>query len=360
MRGIPQTLLSPVGRVLMGCDEFQDWHHLRSVFGVEELKPWQAGLPAANSLKGQVDVTIGYLVDKRRASGESVLVILLRILGQRYDPSDERHNRLITLADQIEWLMERPPELEAAALEANPEAAQMLSIIEAEKMLACARAVARVEVLRFVNGNSDGRSSGTGWLVAPGLALTCWHVIETRMALEPSIAPADLRAQLDNTLLTFDYTVAGQGLQYRVATLEYPTLEAKRLDYAVLRLADRDDHPLYDRGYLHLDVDAPLTAQTSLYIIQHPLGQPQQVAGGTFKRPLPTAGRVLYKTPTEPGTSGAPVFNRVNWRVVALHNGENGAERLREGTLLKSILADMQQYRPELHEEILGAQNAQK
>src|SRR5262249_28067440 len=136
--------------------------------------------------------------------------------------------------------------------------------------------------------------------------------------------------------------------------LEYPTLASHPLDYALLRLQDRSDAPLRTRGYLRLDADTPLTAQTALYIIQHPFGQTQQGARDNNVRQSPKQHPILYETPTEPGTSGAPVFNRTNWRVVALHNRENQVAGLREGTLLKAILADLQQHRPDLHAEIMN------
>jgi hypothetical protein len=362
MRGIPRALIVSLHQVLMECDEFYNPRQLREVFSVQELLPWRDRLPSADNLQARVSVIVGYLADQRHKTSGNVLVLMLRILGERFypNPDDERHGRLIALADQLEWFKERPPKPEAAVLEANPEAAQMLWTADVEKMLACARAVARVEVPRFRNGKQAGKSSGTGWLVAPGLALTCWHVVEVLGMLETSVDPADLQAQFDNTLLTFDYTVAGKGLQYGVAAVEHPTTETQTLDYAVLRLTDRYDAPLSDRGYLGLDVDAPLNAQTSLYIIQHPLGQPQQNAGGPFVRHSPTSERILYKTPTEPGTSGAPVFNRVNWRVVALHNGEHETEHLREGMLVKSILSDLEQHNSGLYDEIMSAQSTRE
>jgi len=51
----------------------------------------------------------------------------------------------------------------------------------------------------------------------------------------------------------------------------------------------------------------------------------------------PTAGkpanshvrRVQYRAPTEGGSSGSPVFNGNNWRVIALHHaGGNDMQRL--------------------------------
>lgn len=357
MRGIPQTLMSPLRQALMDCDEFFNPRQLYAIFDIESLKPFQKGLPEADNLKARVDMAISYLSNKGRTNGENALVLLLRVLGDRYNPPDERHDRLITLAEQLEWYKQRSSKPEVSVLEANPEKAQMLWIAEAEKMLKCAGSVARIQVPRYVNNKKQGKgNSGTVWLIAPELALTCWHVVENRGALDAPIDQIDLEEQMRNALLTFDYTVAGKGVQYKVVTLEYPTIESQKLDYAILRLQDRSDFPLQDRGYLQADIEIPLTTQTSLYIIQHPLGQSQQSAGGTFERVSPTAHRILYNTPTEPGTSGAPVFNRANWCIVALHNGENQHEHLREGTLLKPILEEVKHHKPELYDEIMTAQ----
>ncbi len=359
MSGIPQILMPSLRKALMKCDEFRDSAQLRAVFETEELKPWRDGLIIVNNLKGQVDITISYLADKHRTSGENVLILLLRILANKYDPPDERYDLLNTVANQLEWLKKRPSKPESNVLEANPAAAQMLWIADAQKMLACARSVARVEVPRYIQQKKQGRAStGTAWLIAPGLAVTCWHVIENRGNYDSSIEISDLQMQIDNALLTFDYTVAGKGLQYSIAALMYPGIETQWLDYAVLRLSDRDDAPLRERGFLNLDIDAPLTTQTSLYIIQHPLGQPQQSAGDTYERPSVIDKRIFYNTPTEPGTSGAPVFNRANWHVTALHNGENQEAQLREGTLIKPILEDLKQHQVELYDEIIAAQDS--
>ena len=101
-RGIPQGLLASLRRALIDCDEFYSPRQLRSVFEAEELKPWRDGLPFADNVGEQVDIAISYLVNKRRSNGENVLAILLRALGERYGPADERRDRLLALADQIE------------------------------------------------------------------------------------------------------------------------------------------------------------------------------------------------------------------------------------------------------------------
>ncbi len=353
--GVPIALRRQLRRALLDCDEFASDSRLAAVFAVEDLTHWQPDLPNADSRSARVDLTIDYLKDKRLINGKRALVLLLRTLSENHDDPD-LHARLIRLADELEWVMQRPSQLDETRWEANPTAAQPIFIAEIEKLLACTRAVARVDVPRYRDGQRVGSMTGTGWLITPRLALTCWHVLEASGRLDPPIGSADLQLQIDNTLLRFDYTSAGNGIEYRISSLEHPTPETKLLDYAVLRLDDRQDRPLNDRGYLRLDLDAPLTTQTSLYIIQHPLGQPQQVAGDAFERSAPTPGGILYKAPSEFGTSGAPVLNRASWNVVGMHKGENETVRLREGVLLRAILDNMQQHRPDLVEEIMHVQ----
>lgn len=357
MPGIPKALLIPLRQVLSNCEEFHSQRQLSSVFIAEELSPWKSSLPEAESLKERVNLTISYLANKQNEHGDSILAIFLETLSDEYELEDERHNRLTTIADQIEWVNNRPIRPESKILEANPAAEQMLWISDAEKMLECARAVAKIDVPCFLKGQRRGTSTGTAWMVAPNLALTCRHVIEATGSMDTPLEPNDTQAQISNALMTFDYTAGGKGLQYKVKSLEYPLLESSSLDYALLRIEDRDDMPLHEKGCLRLDMNSPLTIQTALYIIQHPLGQPQQVSGDLYVKPGIFSGTILYKTPTNPGTSGSPVFNRASWGVVALHTGENKIEGLREGLTLQAIVSDIQKNREDLYREIQAAQN---
>jgi len=357
MPGIPRALLIPLRQILSNCEEFHSQRQLSSVFIVEELSPWKSSLPEAESLKERVNLTISYLSNRQNGHGDSILAIFLKTLSDAYELEDERHNCLATLADQIEWVNNRPIRPESKILEANPAGGQMLWISDAEKMLECARAVAKIDVPRFSKDKQCGSSTGTAWMVAPNLALTCRHVIEAIGPMDTPQDPEEIQAQISNALMTFDYTAGGKGLQYKVKSLEYPLLELSSLDYALLRVEDRDDRPLREKGYLKLDMDSPLTIQTALYIIQHPLGQPQQVSGDQYVKPGTSPGTIFYKTPTNPGTSGSPVFNRASWGVVALHTGENNNVRLREGLMLQAIVSDIQKNREDLYMEIQAAQN---
>jgi len=355
MHGIPFALLKEIRDTLQTCDYFEDQEMLNAIFQVDKLKHWQGGLPSANNKNRRILLTINYLIDKHNTNGENALFIFLNVLGNLYGSTEDLHSKLLNLSKYFKWISDLPPTLKKNSFEANPSGSQMLLIAEAEKLLDCAKAVGKIDIPCINDGKETKRITGTAWLVTPELAITCWHVISARDDPRICISTSDLKEQTKNALLTFNYTISGKGFQYSIKKLEYPLIGSNSLDYAILRVLDRDDRPLHDQGFLLLDIDTPMTLMTSLYIIQHPLGQAQQVAGDFFVK-NGSKGAIFYKTPTEPGTSGAPVFNRTNWRVVALHSSEDTFEHLREGIQIKSILSDLKENRPELYGEIIDCQ----
>lgn len=374
MFSFPQILIQSIRRVLMDCDELSSHRQLRAVFASEEIKLWRNGLPEADNLKARVDLIIDYLSSKYRTSGKNGLVLFLFALSEKYEEGDELRDRLLTLAEQLAWTQQfrqDQPTIpttvsseSAVTQEANPTGRQMLAISELETLLHYARSVGRVELPRIRHGQQKNNVTGTAWLIAPGLVVTCRHVVEaagTHAILEDPIEADDLQAQVKQMLITFDYTAAGQGIQYGVDILEWPKIDtlldaASDYDYAILRLKDRPfPAGLEARSPLPMEPTAPLTPQSNLYILQHPLGRPQQVASDRFLRLSQETGYILYNTPTEAGTSGAPVFNRVNWQVVALHRGENKRDRCREGLSLTAMLNDLEERQPELYQEIINA-----
>jgi V8-like Glu-specific endopeptidase len=69
-----------------------------------------------------------------------------------------------------------------------------------------------------------------------------------------------------------------------------------------------------------------------LYIIGHPRGRDLELSLQD-NHLLALNERVLhYRTPTEPGSSGSPVFEPEDWRVVALHHKGNELMARIDGT----------------------------
>jgi hypothetical protein len=100
--GIPPTTYRELRDALSDCDPFESNRKLRDIFALTSLRPWRSNLPEADSRMGRVDGVIGYLHDKHRRDGANALVLLLRVLSEQIDAEDARHQRLVSLAEDLE------------------------------------------------------------------------------------------------------------------------------------------------------------------------------------------------------------------------------------------------------------------
>lgn len=154
---------------------------------------------------------------------------------------------------------------------------------------------------------------GTGWLISDRLMITNNHVLED--------AESAARSQIE---FRYELGPAGEQLTPLHFRLE-PELFFEtnpELDYTVVAVEQR---AIGGARIAALGFN-PLVAVTGkailgerLNIIQHPGGQPKQVAMRENKLIDILDQFVHYRTDTEPGSSGSPVFND-QWEVVALHH----------------------------------------
>jgi hypothetical protein len=259
----------------------------------------------------------------RLDNGERPVVIVARNAREATEGSDVGR-RLATLQSEIEkaYGFEQPldeltdtPEVLIFGGEGEWVANEF--IIHAQ---AAARQVARLSIARFENENPiGGLGFGTGWLVAPGLLLTNYHVIAARdkKKNESAATAADLKKQGEHTVAWFDYHEEGRHKGPVVKATKVVADDAL-LDFALLRLEDE----LTDRSCMNLADSEPPPRGARLNIVQCPGGGPLRFAirnnfcVGGGERPY----QLRYLTDTDSGSSGAPVLND-SWRVVALHRG---------------------------------------
>jgi len=182
-----------------------------------------------------------------------------------------------------------------------------------ELALLAAQPVCRVTV---VDANRAFAGHATGFLIAPHVLLTNWHVFR------------DLD-EARNSWVEFDYRLdlAGKAASGHRFTLRPSAffLNDRELDYAVVAVAPVSEDgrtPLSRYGYHRL---GPNTAKGGwMTIIQHPAGQPRQFAIRENRCVPAPAGVedprfIWYESDTAQGSSGSPVFDDA-FRLVALHH----------------------------------------
>lgn len=198
-----------------------------------------------------------------------------------------------------------------------------------DKLLRIERQVCRVEM--------GGDAIGTGFLVGPDTVLTNWHVLEE----------AKQAGKNDKLGCRFDYVRLPDGTVQpgqlallapsgEIDTSSYSKAETTEapdnppptndeLDYALLRLSSQVGEQQVEgrvRGWISLPSTVlPVPTDAPILIVQHPEGSPMKLALDT-QAVIGFNGngtRVLYRTNTDPGSSGSPVFT-MDWDIVALHH----------------------------------------
>ncbi len=189
---------------------------------------------------------------------------------------------------------------------------------------------------------------GTGFIVGDSLVLTNRHVV-TDVIDDPALAKS--------ITLRFDYKRSRAGVEVHAGTtygLEEEWLVDERphsmmdtqagsngepaadeLDYALLRVApDSSGRSIAQTPVggkegaatrLHLSAPVPpsgLEPDQPIVIVQHPNGQPLKLAIDTSAIISVGEQRVRYRTNTEPGSSGSPVFDGHLQLVALLHAGD--------------------------------------
>ena len=182
-----------------------------------------------------------------------------------------------------------------------------------------------------------GQRIGTGFLVRAGdfkveppdelLLLTNFHVVNER-GVSPGIRPENAEAVFE---------AADAGRRYAVSQIIW-TSPTDQHDASLLRLQE----PVAGIKPLPIAPQLPaIEPKARVFVIGHPGGRElafsfqdnellDHEGPPNGKPPIPGVCRVHYRAPTEPGSSGSPVFDGALWQVIALHHkgGKIGMPRL--------------------------------
>jgi endonuclease G, mitochondrial len=181
-----------------------------------------------------------------------------------------------------------------------------------ERARKAGRPVARI--VGSADPNIDGEWLATGFLVAPDLLMTNWHVFPSRDEAVGCGA-------------NFLYEQTDRGVSRGITFALEPErffVSDKDLDFCILGVASRSDagDNLVDLGQITLVEARPkILLGHPVNIIQHPEGRPKEYAfaGNRLVDILEEEGFLQYETDTLEGSSGSPAFSAF-WELVALHH----------------------------------------
>ena len=226
---------------------------------------------------------------------------------------------------------------------------------------------------------------GSGFLIAPDLVITNYHVIAPFLTKDPltneikangpgnqmffffdylsAPAPNVPPSPVDAVTAAEDWLVYARQLLVRDGKADSPKeVTNKEYDYAVIRLA----RPMGNRsarsggggrrGWLSLPKEKPdyLSTNRRIIVFQHPGKAPQQFDIGDFIQLDPTTTRVWYSVSTAHGSSGGAAVDSEG-QLFALHNAEveagvavfNG-RRVNQGIRIDIIADDLAAEAPEV------------
>lgn len=239
-------------------------------------------------------------------------------------------------AEQLEALMGRDDRLGPAFFEGALAARALVARLWVPKVTATAP-----------HHEGGPYTFGTAWMITPTLALTCHHVISLA---DPDASIEDLQARAAAARLHFGDrppTAGDEAPDVSGTTLRAAVWGEDQLDFAVLELPEpRQGHLAVCPHLLAIDNDQAYVAAN---IIQYPRGG--DLSFGFRNNLIDCADdhHVLYRTDTEVGASGAPVFDD-RWQVRAQHQKARGTRN--QGTQIAAILRWLRKNDEDLYDEI--------
>lgn len=190
----------------------------------------------------------------------------------------------------------------------------LMSINYLERGLRVSRSVARIRI-RSAQGQTLG--FGTGFMVSPRLLMTNNHVLETANAAASSLAEFNFQDDLSGRPLPTSVFELDPNLFFITDTT---------LDFTLVAVKEKARDANGDLGELRffgwnrlIEDEGKAILGEYMNIIQHPNGEPKQLALRDNQFVDLLENFLHYKTDTAPGSSGSPVFND-QWEIIGLHH----------------------------------------
>lgn len=285
--------------------------------------------PATDSLLDELEATTERYEERSEARAETKRVLAERGILYADDPQRvtkrlQRLNCDWTLAKALAATPavassgrsldeELPPEsfgADVLGLERLMGRNDLIDVGFLERGHLASRSVGRITVR---TGTGGAGAYGTGFLISPRLLLTNNHVLHSPTEAERSYVEFDYQAGLDGLPL--------QPVAFALAPAQLFVTDAE-LDFSVVAVEPQSagGNALERFGFLRLiEQEGKVVLGELVNVIQHPNGEPKQLALRENEVVDLLELFLHYETDTSPGSSGSPVLND-QWEVVALHH----------------------------------------
>ncbi|MDT8305162.1 MAG: PQQ-binding-like beta-propeller repeat protein [Anaerolineae bacterium] len=107
--GLPEQLYASLRAGLLSCEPFASDPALDALFVDARIAPWRRQLGEARTDLERVDGVIALLHDRHDSRGRNGLVLLVEVLGERYDQNDERCQTLHALHAELATALNKEP-----------------------------------------------------------------------------------------------------------------------------------------------------------------------------------------------------------------------------------------------------------
>jgi V8-like Glu-specific endopeptidase len=197
--------------------------------------------------------------------------------------------------------------------------------------------VRRARPIAYIR-RADG-AGGTGFLIAPDLLLTNWHVLHTSQEASTctiwfNFNEGDAGKPERAGAECYTCNATGPGGFFYASPYKQEGADDDHLDFAIVRVSTPQP-PGNKWGYVPVTESPSAPRNAALTIIQHPAHEPTYVGRGAGQLKGRSEYVLHYLTDTYYGSSGAPVFNQT-WELVGLHHALfdfEGGEQLEDGSV---------------------------
>ena len=161
--------------------------------------------------------------------------------------------------------------------------------------------------------------------------MTCNHVLD-----EEAIKIGNsINYTLDNDKREYTIKIDNSRLVYTNPIMDFTIIQLYKNEYIDIG------------SFLTIDEEALKDKQkddyigNSIYLLHYPKGEKAYYSPGTIKGITEDTNEIFHSCSSESGSSGGPLINQINFKLVGIHKGYKNGKILNSGCFIKPIIEDI-------------------